>query len=152
MNVSPIRFGSVSYQEFQDLVSKPQAYTMQNTPAASTPVEDKSSKKGGVLKKILIATGIAAAIAAALAYGAKKGVFKVADPSKGNQFLNGIKSALNTAGNFILDLFTKDTKKPLRDAAKTIAEEATEKGTDVVKDIAEEAGKVAEKSSQLVNP
>ena len=73
MNVSPISFASSA--SFNDLISKPQAYHQKETPVASSAMYNPAQPKKSNHKfaKFLVA---AAAIAGALALGAKYNVFK----------------------------------------------------------------------------
>ncbi len=107
MNISPVRFTAAttrfgnSSTNFQDIINKPQTYTIpQETPAASTSINNTSAKKKSPAKAILGTIIAAGAIAAGLAFGATKtNIF--AEGS--NQLLNKAKGYLSTAGNFIAD-------------------------------------------------
>lgn len=120
MNIRPVSFGS--NVAFQEMVSKPQAFVAQTTAVASTPFVDKPKKKGG-LKKLLGIVAVAAAAVAGIAYGAKKGVFKVANPEEGNKVLNTAKKYLDQFGTAVCDFVSKHAPK-VKEAAQTVAEEA----------------------------
>ncbi len=117
MNISPVSFGNNA--AFHEMISRPQAFATQSTAVASTPVEEKPKKKGG-LKKLLAAVAVAGAAVAGIVYGAKKGVFKV-DPEKGNKVLNTVKGCLDRFGNAVAEFVSKHAGK-----AKQVAQEVVE--------------------------
>lgn len=109
MNISPVSFRSA--ESFQQMISRPQAYVAQNnTAVASTGIEDKPKKKGG-FKKFLAFVALAAAAVAGITYGAKKGVFKVANPEEGNKILNTVKQGLDSFGTKVGEVVSKYGKK-----------------------------------------
>ncbi len=121
MNISPVSFGS--NVAFQEMVSRPQAFVAQNTAVASTSVVDKPKKTGG-LKKLLGVVAVAAAAVAGIAYGAKKGVFKVANPEEGNKIINTAKKYLDQFGTAVADFVSKHAPK-VQKTVETAAEEAS---------------------------
>ena len=120
MYISPVSFRNTA--SFQEMVSKPQAFVAQTTAVASTPVVDKPKKKGG-LKKLLGFVAVAAAAVAGIAYGAKKGVFKVTNPEEGNKILNAAKGYLDKFGTSVSEFVSKHAGK-LKKAAQDVAQEA----------------------------
>ena len=121
MNISPVSFRSA--ESFQQMVARPQAYAAQNnTAVASTSIEDKPKKKGG-LKKVLAFVALAAAAVAGIAYGAKKGIFKVANPEEGNKILNTVKGGLDKFGKKVGSFVTEHAGK-FKKAAQDVAEDA----------------------------
>lgn len=106
MNISPVRFTAATTRfgnssNFQDIINKPQAYTMpKETPAASTSINNTSAKKKSPAKAILGTIIAAGAIAAGLAFGATKtNIFAEGK----NELLNKAKGYLSTAGNVIAE-------------------------------------------------
>lgn len=107
MNISPVRFTAATTRfgntstSFQDIINKPQAYTMpQETPSAASSLNGKEVKKKSPAKTLLKIVVAAGAIAAGLALGATKtNIF--AEGS--NPILNKAKGYLAAAGNFIAD-------------------------------------------------
>ncbi len=107
MNISPVRFTAATTRfgntstNFQDIINKPQAYTIpQETPSAATSINDKSVKKKSPAKAILGTLIAAGAIATGLAVGATKTNIFAAGK---NEMLNTVKGYLSQAGTFIAD-------------------------------------------------
>jgi len=129
MNISPVSFGNVdATSRFQEMIAKPQAYTLQNTAVASTPVGEAPKKKGGFLKKALLTILAVGGAIAAIAYATKKGKFDV-NPEAGNKVVNTVKSALGKVGNAVNDFAAKhsgDIQKA-KDAVQEAAEKVTKK-------------------------
>ena len=118
MNISPVSFRSA--ESFQQMVARPQAYAAQNnTAVASTAIEDKPKKKGG-LKKVLAFVAVAAAAVAGIAYAAKKGIFKVANPEEGNKVVNTVKQGLDSFGTKVGELASKYGKKAAEGAQEVV--------------------------------
>lgn len=106
MNISPVRFTAATTRfgnssNFQDIINKPQAYAIpQETPSASTSINNTSAKKKSPAKAILGTIIAAGAIAAGLAFGATKtNIFAEGK----NELLNKAKGYLSTAGNVIAE-------------------------------------------------
>ena len=137
--ISPISFSSVQGSNFSDLVSKPQAYNRKETPAASTLKEEKGKK--GRLKKAGIAVVAAAAVLAALGFGAKKGIF-TSDKITQEWLKKGL-GYLDKAGNKIAD-YTIKAKDAVMSLFKKKAAEVAEKGAEVAETVAEKTAEVAE--------
>lgn len=107
MNINPVRFTAATTRfgnastNFQDIINKPQAYTMpQETPSAATNISDKAAKKKSPAKAIAGLIIAAGAIAAGLAFGATKTNIFAAGR---NEILNKAKGYLSTAGHFIAE-------------------------------------------------
>ncbi len=129
MNISPVSFGNVdSSARFQEMIAKPQVYTMQNTAVASTPVGEEPKKKGGFLKKAVLTVLALGAVIFGIAYAAKKGKFEV-KPESGNKVVNTVKSALGKVGNTVNDFVAKhsDDIQKAKDAVQDSAEKVTQK-------------------------
>lgn len=99
--ISSVSFASAQAgtTSFEDKIKQPQAFVTKEAPQAATGINDKK-KKGGAGKKLGTIVLAVVAAAALLAGIAKKGVLKV-NPD-GNKTLNTIKTAINSAGDWIL--------------------------------------------------
>ncbi len=99
--ISSVSFASAQAgtTSFEDKIKQPQAFVTKEVPQAATGINDKK-KKGGAGKKLGTIVLAVVAAAALLAGIAKKGVLKV-NPD-GNKTLNTIKTAINSAGDWIL--------------------------------------------------
>lgn len=99
--ISSVSFASAQAgtTSFEDKIKQPQAFVTKEVPQAATGINNKT-KKGGAGKKVGAIVLAVVAAAAVLAGIAKKGVLKV-NPD-GNKTLNTIKTAINSAGDWIL--------------------------------------------------
>lgn len=119
--ISSVSFRStMPASNFQDVISRPQAYTVKDAPQASSPINGQKSQKSSVLKTIAKAVGVVAVTAGALALIAKTGVLKQGK----NQTLNSIKSVINNIGNAILDTASSVKNKILPKAAEVVEDAA----------------------------
>ena len=143
--ISPVSFSGVQGSNFADLVSKPQAYTRTQTPAA-TGLSQEKGKKGG-LKKAGIAVVVVAAALAALGFGAKKGIF-INDKIK-NETVKKVLSYIDKAGNKITDYAVK-AKDAVMSLFKKKSADVAEKGAEMAEKGAEVAETVAEKAAEVV--
>ena len=127
--ISSVSFASASTgaTSFEDRIKQPQAYITKEGTQAAAKIQGKEKKGTG--KKILLTAGVLAAIAAGLAFLAKKGGLKI-NP-EGNKNVNSIKEGINKVGSWILekatnlkDKISKKGAQEVADAAETIAKDA----------------------------
>ena len=101
MNISPVSFRSTTTAQKVDintLISKPQSYQKKEEPQAAGPINGTKKKKSP-LKTILGIVATAGVVMAALALGAKHGVFNAKEG--GNQILEAVKKCAKGAGDKI---------------------------------------------------
>ncbi len=75
MNISPVSFGSTP-MSFSERVSAPQRFAQKEAPVAATNLTRSNKNESSFGKKLFKFVLAAGAIAAGLALGAKKGIFK----------------------------------------------------------------------------
>ncbi len=102
--INPVSFRSATAGNFSQLVNKPQAYKVQEQPAAAATIKGEK-KKGSLAKKVLILAGTAAAVVAGLAVGHKNGLFTKVTPET-NKYIKTGMEYLDKAGKFVYDKFT----------------------------------------------
>ena len=134
--ISPVSFSAVQGSNFTDLISRPQAYTRTETPAAASTLKDEKGKKGAA-KKVGIAIVVTAAVLAALGLGAKKGIF-TSDKIKQEWLKKGL-GYLDKAGNWIADKAIK-----AKDFVISKLPKAAKESSEAVETVAEKAAEVAE--------
>lgn len=144
--IGSVSFSGTQGTNFQDLISKPQAYTGNDTPSAASGVSDSfEKKKSSVGKKIGIGVAIAAAVAGALALGHKTGISKSIPKvgehidKAGETITKYAKSAVAKAQEGIATIKEKIKPKEIADDISDIADDIDDFADDFLDDIAEAA-------------
>ncbi|MBQ9245004.1 hypothetical protein IJ182_01910 [bacterium] len=136
MNISPVSFGSSA--TFSQIVNKPQAYQRKDTPVAASSLQSTPKKKPSFIKTVLKFGVAAAAIAGALALGAKHGIF-TSDKIKNETLKKGL-GYLQTAGEKVSEFAGPHIQK-----GKDFIANLGKKATDTASNIADDAGEMIER-------
>ncbi len=98
MNISPVSFRNTAANtrsDFSTLISRPQSYTQKEEPVAATNITNGKKKKSPLKTIFGVALG-ALGITAAIALGAKHGIFN--PKVDGNKYIEMTKSGLKLFG------------------------------------------------------
>lgn len=146
--IGSVSFSSTQGTNFQDLISKPQAYTGSNTPSAASGVSDSfEKKKPSAAKKVGMFVGIAAAVAGALALGHKTGVTKSIPKvgayldKAGAQVTKLAKAAVTKAQDGIATIKEKVKPEEMADDFSDLADDFADDFLDDIADAATETVK-----------
>lgn len=126
MNIAPVSFGSTP-ASFSEMVHAPQKYAQKEVPAAATSLSKSHKKESSFGKKILKLAVAAGIVAAGLAIGAKKGIFKT-DKIK-NETLQKALDKLQKAGEKIGEkatIYFNNAKTKLSELKDNIVKKAPE--------------------------
>ncbi len=138
MNISPISFAGTT--NFQDIISRPQAYTA-TKPAASTSIKEEGKSHKG-LKVAAGIIAVAGLVAGALVLGVNKGTFT---KETSNKILKKINPYLQNAGTGI-----KTAYAAVKTRAQKICTTVSEKFSKIGHKAGEAAGEAAAEAAETI--